>query len=79
MTHLKQLAKFLITSLVENPHDATVSVEENDDEIMVAVSVNETDLGRVIGREGRTINAVRSVVKIPAIRAKKKLSLRLVE
>jgi predicted RNA-binding protein YlqC (UPF0109 family) len=70
---MKELLEFLAASLVEDP--AAVAVEEFDDEgdVVFELSVAEDDLGRVIGRNGRVANALRTVMKAAATRAEKRV------
>ena len=63
---MRELVEFLVRALVDDP--ASVSVEELDDngDIVLEVRVAEDDLGRVIGREGRVANAIRTIAKAAA-------------
>lgn len=75
---MQNLIEFLVTSLTPNPQDVEVSVSDTDETTNVNIKVNPSDMGRIIGKEGRTINAIRSIAKILAIKQRKKLSLNLV-
>jgi predicted RNA-binding protein YlqC (UPF0109 family) len=63
---MRELVEFLVRALVDDP--ASVSVEELDDngDIVLEVRVASDDLGRVIGREGRVANAIRTIAKAAA-------------
>lgn len=74
---IKELLEFIIKQLVDHPDDVTIILSEQDESIIVSFSVNPEDMGRVIGKEGRTINAIRSIAKVIAIKEKKKLNLSL--
>ncbi|HSL15856.1 MAG TPA: KH domain-containing protein [Actinomycetota bacterium] len=65
---MKELLEYIASELVDNP-DA-VSVEETTDDrgVLLRLRVDQEDMGRVIGRGGRTARAIRQVVKIAAIR-----------
>ena len=58
----KKLVTSIIAPLVLNPSDLLVSVEDKDDRVYIKVLVNEADLGRVLGRAGRTATAIRTIV-----------------
>ena len=60
---MKEILETMIKNLVED--EASVSIEEiaQDSEIKFEVRVNEKDMGRVIGREGRVANAIRTLVQ----------------
>jgi predicted RNA-binding protein YlqC (UPF0109 family) len=63
---MRELVEFLVRALVDDPE--SVSVEELDDngDIVLEVRVASDDLGRVIGREGRVANAIRTIAKAAA-------------
>ena len=61
---MEELVTYIVKSLVVNKDDVKVeSVKENDTTIILKVSVNEKDLGKVIGKNGKIANALRSIVK----------------
>lgn len=63
------LTKYLVSNLVDNP-DAVV-IEENIDESsthLISITVDPVDMGKVIGKGGKIINAVRELVKVKAIK-----------
>ena len=65
---MKELLEYLARSLVDNPDGVQVEVEEDDDEIAFVLTVDEADMGRVIGRDGRIANAIRSLLRVMAAR-----------
>lgn len=60
---LAEAVEHLIRGIVDNPDDVSVRVVSNRRGRTVQVRVNPDDMGRVIGRSGRTANAVRTVVE----------------
>ncbi|CAN5666709.1 KH domain-containing protein [soil metagenome] len=73
---LEELASFLARSLVDNPDEVEVSSTETDDSrVDLEIRVAQEDMGRVIGRQGRTIRAIRSVVKAAAVKADKRVDV----
>ena len=62
---LVELTEEIVKSLVINPEGVSVKEfpTEEDDVILIQVMVEESDIGRVIGREGRTANAIRTLVQ----------------
>ena len=60
---LDKVAQHIITSIVDFPDDVSVKSLENTRGELLRVRVNPEDIGRVIGRNGRTANAIRSVVQ----------------
>jgi predicted RNA-binding protein YlqC (UPF0109 family) len=65
---VKELLEYLARSLVDNPDAVQVEVEEDDDEVSLLLTVDEGDMGRVIGRDGRIANAIRSLLRVMAAR-----------
>lgn len=65
---MKELVETIAKALVDHPDQVKVSEQENDKGILVTLSVAPEDTGKVIGRQGRVANAIRSVVKAVAIK-----------
>jgi len=63
-----ELLEFLTRSLVEEPDEVRVEELEEDGDLVYEISVADGDLGRVIGKNGRVANAIRSVAKAAAVR-----------
>lgn len=66
MISMTDLVRTIITPLVEHPEEIQVSETSDGSVITVEVRVAPDDMGRVIGKGGRVINAVRTVVKAAA-------------
>ncbi len=65
---MKELLEYIARALVDNPDAVTVEVEEDDDQVSLLLTVDEADMGRVIGRDGRIANAIRSLLRVMATR-----------
>ena len=66
---MKDLIEFLARALVDDPESVSVdSFEEHDGTLVYELRVAEDDVGKVIGRNGRTVNALRTVVRAAAVR-----------
>ncbi|HEX2129288.1 MAG TPA: KH domain-containing protein [Solirubrobacterales bacterium] len=64
---MRDLVEFLVKALVADPEAVRVDeIEEREGEILLEVRVAPDDLGRVIGREGRVANAIRTLAKAAA-------------
>ena len=66
---MKQLIEYLARALARHPDDVLVEEEDQGDRIVLHLFVNEEDKGRMIGREGRIANAMRSLLHVAATRA----------
>jgi len=68
---MQQLLESIIKAIVNNPDEVEVSEKESVDFpglTILKIKVNTEDLGKVIGKRGRTINAIRDIITIAAIR-----------
>lgn len=76
---MKELLEGLAKSLVENPDEVRVTVDEvNEDGIIVYhLSVAEDDIGRVIGKQGRIAKAIRVVMRSAASRRNEKVQVEI--
>ena len=63
---MRDLVEYVVRSLVSDPDAVRVEEIEEDDGIVIEVRVGDGDLGRVIGREGRVANAIRTLAKAAA-------------
>ncbi len=60
------LVRYLVTSLVEHPDSVTIARKESGSTVTYEVSLHPDDVGKVIGRQGRIIKAIRTVVRAAA-------------
>ena len=72
---MKELLETIARARVQNPDDVKVVEEDKDGEIVLTLSVNEQDMGKVIGRSGRIAKAIRSVMSAAASKADVKVSV----
>ena len=70
---MKELVEVIAKALVENPDEVAVTESVKDDEIVVELKVAASDMGKVIGKQGRIAKAIRSVVKAGASKDDKKV------
>jgi len=76
---MKDLIETIVKPLVDFPEDVLVNVEEEDNRITYKLSVNKTDMGKVIGKQGRVAKAIRTVVYAAGSSQQKKIFLEIVE
>ena len=76
---MKDLVEYLAKALVENPDGVKVETEEDEKGTIVRLTVAPGDLGRVIGKQGRTARAIRTLLHAAAARTKQKAVLEIVE
>ena len=76
---MKDLLDYIVTGLVDNPDDVRVYSEDSYGSTLLDISVNGDDMGRVIGRRGKVINSIRSIVKAAAMGTGEKYTVELLE
>ena len=70
---MKELVEVIAKSLVDHPEEVVVTQSEKDDEIVIELKVGASDMGKVIGRQGRIAKAIRTVVKAASSRSPKRV------
>ena len=65
---MKELVETIAKALVDAPDQVAVSEQESEKGILVTLKVAPADIGKVIGKQGKVANAIRSVVKAAGIR-----------
>lgn len=76
---LKDLIEYLAKSLVDHPDQVSVNEVEGNTVTILELSVVPEDLGKVIGKQGRTAKAMRSLLLAAGVKARKKAILEIVE
>jgi uncharacterized protein len=77
---VKDLIEFLARALVDDPDAVEIdSFEEDDGTLVYELRVAEDDVGKVIGRSGRTVNALRTVVRAAAVREGRRVLVDVVD
>lgn len=76
---MKELVEVIAKSLVEKPDEVTVTQREDDNAIVVELKVAQSDMGKVIGKQGRIAKAIRSVVKAASAKESKRVIVDIVQ
>jgi len=74
---MKKLLEFLVSSIVQNPNEVKIDQESDGNTVTLAVKVNPADIKLVIGKGGKTIKALRELVKIKGIKEKKRVDIKI--
>ena len=77
-TMVQGMLEKLVKALVEHPEEVVVTPIEGDSTVVFEVQVHEEDTGKVIGKKGRTINALRTIIRSSATTGAKKVIMELV-
>lgn len=76
---MKELVEVIAKSLVDNPDEVVVSEKEDAKAIVVELHVAPSDMGKVIGKQGRIAKAIRAVVKAAASKIDKKVIVDIID
>jgi len=76
---VKELVLYVARQLVDEPDAVRVDVDENDREIVYELTVAPDDLGKVIGKEGKTARAIRTLLASCSPRGRKRVGLDILE
>jgi len=79
MGDVKELIEYVVKSLVDNPDVVSVKEIPGEKTVIYELKVGEGDLGKIIGREGRTAKAIRTIVSAAAMKRGKRAVLEILE
>jgi len=74
---MKKLLEFLLKAIVDHPDDVVVEEKEEEGQLNLNLQANPEDIKIIIGKNGRTIKALRELLKMKAIKEKRKVNLNL--
>ncbi len=75
---MRELVEFIVKALVDQPDAVQVRAIEGEQALVLEVKVAPDDVGKVIGKQGRIVNALRTVVKAAAVRTGKRVTIEIV-
>lgn len=77
---MKELIEYIAKSLVEHPDAIIISEELGDDgSVLVKLAAAQADMGRIIGKQGRTAKAMRTLLNAKATRENRRATLQIME
>lgn len=79
MSQLKEFVEFMAKSIVDNPEDVQVTEVAGEKTTVIELRVASEDLGKVIGKQGRTAKAIRSILSAAAAKMRKRAVLEILE
>ena len=74
---MKDLLETIVKALVDNPDEVSVREVQGEKSMILELKVNESDVGKVIGKQGRIINALRTILRSAAVKEGKIVQLEL--
>ncbi len=75
---MQKLVEFIAKSLVDDPSQVLVSEIEGESSVILELRVGQEDMGRIIGKGGRTVNAMRTLVRVLAAKQGKRVTIEVV-
>ena len=79
MRQLENLLLFLARSLVDEPEKVEVEGTETESRVDLTLRVAQGDMGKVIGRSGRIVKAIRTVMKAASVKVNKRVNVEVVD
>jgi len=76
---MKELIKYIAQALVDNPDEVSVAEVEGNQTSVLELKVAKEDLGKVIGKQGRTARAMRTILSAASAKIKKRTVLEIIE
>jgi len=75
----QELLEFIVKSLVDNPNDVQVTRKVDEMGVLLSLKVNAQDMGQIVGRQGSTARAIRTLVRIAGLKAHARVNLKIEE
>lgn len=75
---MKDLVEYIAKSLVNSPDDVVVTEEEGEDGLILKLQVADEDKGRIIGKQGRIAQAMRTLIRVKAAKAGSRATLEII-
>lgn len=77
--NIKELIERIIQAIVDNPGEVSVNVIEGGQTTVFELTVAKDDVGKVIGKQGRNVQAIRTILSAVSAKLKKRMVLELIE
>jgi uncharacterized protein len=76
---MKKALEYIVGQIVDNPDKVNIDEQEDQGITNFTITVDPSDMGKIIGKNGKVIRAIRNVIKISAIKQDKKINVALTE
>lgn len=76
---MEELLAFLAKSLVDHPEDVSVTKVDGENSVVYELRVNDDDMGKVIGKQGRIAKSIRTIIKAASIKEEKRVIVDIVQ
>ena len=75
---MKELLEYLAKSLVDNPDEVQVKLLESEKTVVLELRVSPEDMGKIIGKQGRIAQAIRTVIRAAAVKEGKRVVVEII-
>jgi len=76
---MKQLAEYIVKSLVDNPDKVVLSEVESEKTTILEIKVDDIDKGKIIGKQGRIIRSIRTILQASAAKSGKRVVVEMLD
>lgn len=76
---MKKALEYIVSQIVDDPKKVEINEQEDQGIINFTITVASSDMGKIIGKNGKVIRAIRNIVKISAIKQNKKINIAIAE
>ncbi len=75
----QEFLSFVVTSLVDNPNDVKIDRKVDEMGVLLTLSINPADMGKIIGRQGNTAKAIRTLLRVIGMKNNSRVNLKINE
>ncbi len=75
---MKELVEYIVNGLVEDPSQVSITETQSESVVIIEVRVAESDMGKVIGKEGKIANAIRTIAKAAGGKQQKRVNVEFI-
>lgn len=79
MTDDKAFLEYVVKALVDNPNDVKIDRSVDEMGVLITMSVNPSDMGKIIGRQGNTAKAIRTLLRVIGMKNNARVNLKIEE
>jgi predicted RNA-binding protein YlqC (UPF0109 family) len=79
MVEIKEVVEYLVKMIVDNPEDIKIAEKQGEHVIMFEVHANKQDFGKILGKHGKNIQAIRTLINAVSAKAGKRAIIEIVE
>jgi uncharacterized protein len=76
---MKDTLHFIVSAIVDSPDAVVIDEHEEDGFVILTITVDPSDMGKVIGKEGKVIRSIRNIMKVKAMKTNQRIKISLAE